>query len=264
MRIGFNVSKVLKHVKSKYQKITVFQNSELGKILMLDNYVMWVEKFEYCYHEMITHVPLYQHKNPQSLLIIGGGDLGSLKEALKHENLARIDLCEIDEKVVNVAKEFLYKGQRFVANKRVKFYFKGGMEYLKNSKNRYDVIIVDGCDPIGSASELYSNEFYALASEALKKHGIFCTLSGSPFLSYNLMRQNIKRIRKQFKFAKHYLSYVPMYMTGCWGFLIASNEDMLRSNDIKNPSNVSSKKLRYYNRDIHRSCFSLPNIFQKL
>ncbi len=165
--------------KSKYQAIDVFVTEMYGRMLVIDGVIMLTESDEYAYHEMIVHVPMQSHKRPQRVLVIGGGDGGCIREIVKYKEVKEIHLCEIDKEVVNISKKYLPGIASGYDDPRVTVYYEDGSVFLKEKRDRYDVIIVDSTDPIGPGKALFTKEFSAL----IKKISVKTEL---PFLNANL------------------------------------------------------------------------------
>ena len=158
--------------QSEFQRIDVFESPEFGRILTLDSLMMLTEKDEFIYHEMITHVPMAVHPNPENVLVIGAGDGGVIRELSKYAYIKNIDLVEIDEAVVEVSKEFLPFTACSFSDKRLTVYYQDGLKFIRSRENEYDVIIVDSTDPFGPGEGLFTKEFYGNCYKALKDDGI--------------------------------------------------------------------------------------------
>lgn len=169
---SIKVNKQLESVQSEFQRIDVYESEEFGRILVLDGYLMLTEKDEFIYHEMIVHVPMAVHPNPQRVLVIGAGDGGVVRELTRYDSVKKIDLVEIDEMVVNVCKKFLPQTSCKFDDERVSVYFQDGVEYVKKCEHKYDLIIVDSTDPFGPGEALFTEEFYGNCYKALKDDGI--------------------------------------------------------------------------------------------
>jgi len=219
---------------------------------------MLSERFEFPYHEMLVHIPLFSHRKPRNLLIIGGGDGGSVREGLKHRMVNQISLCEFDKDVIEISKHFFPFAKRSFENRRVRVYFQDGLDFLRKSdKHVYDVIINDSTDPTGPAAALFTGEFYDLAKKCLKQDGIFCTIGSTPFCEKGIVNKIDKALKSTFNHVHHYLAYVPMYQSGCWSFALASSEAIsLKKRQRGGPSKEITCK--YYNAKIHTACFQLP------
>jgi len=257
--IAIEFEEILYEKISKYQNIKIAESKDFGRILILDGVIQTTTKDEYVYHEMITHVPLSAHPSPKNILIIGGGDGGVIKEALKHETVEKIDLVEIDEEVIKVSKEYLPEISYGLNNEKVNIFVEDGFYFLKNKKCEYDVIIVDSADPVGPAEKLFKEEFYISIYEALRDDGLFVCQSEAPLFSGNLLKEVYGYIRKLFPIAKVYTAQIPTYSIGLFSFTLGSKKyDPL---EIKN---LPKGELKYYNDDIHKACFALPNFIKTI
>ena len=119
VRFSIKIDKQLFSEQSEFQRIDIFESEEFGRVLALDGYLMLTEKDEFIYHEMITHVPMCVHPNARRVLVIGGGDGGTVRELTKYQNIEKIDLVEIDQRVVEVSKMFLPKTAAALEDPRV-------------------------------------------------------------------------------------------------------------------------------------------------
>jgi len=158
--LKIKITKSLEKVKSKFQEIEVVDSDAFGKILLINGIIMVTESDEFCYHEMIAHVPLCVHPKAQKVLVIGGGDGGTVREILKHDSVEGIDVCEIDGKVIEICKKHFPDLANSFDDFKVKIFCEDGNKFIKAHKNEYDIIIVDSSDPIGPAEVLFRREFY--------------------------------------------------------------------------------------------------------
>ena len=174
--IAIKAGKVLFSKQSDFQKVEVFETeSALGRVLTLDDLMMTTEGDEYHYHEMITHIPMMHHKNPESVLVIGGGDGGTVREVLKHKTVKKVVLCEIDGMVIDACKEFLPTISCGLSDPRVEIKVEDAIEFIKDKKDEYDIILIDSTDPMGPGEGLFTEEFYTNVKNALKKGGIMAS-----------------------------------------------------------------------------------------
>jgi len=257
----FKIKKTLYVGKSKYQTVAVFETVDMGRLLVLDGLVMSCEYDEFAYHEMIAHVPLYTHPSPENVLIIGGGDGGTVREVVKHDIVKSVDLVEIDEEVIKVTKEYLpVLGSAFDSPK-LNIHIGDGIEYVKDTDKRYDVIIVDGSDPMGPAVGLFSESFYRDCYERLKEDGIMVAQTETPY-DVNLrvhVPQIYKNIRKVFPDTRMYIANVACYPSGMWSFAFATKKYDPIKDFQGGRYEKDGFKLKYYNDQIHKACFILPN-----
>jgi spermidine synthase len=261
---------VLFDVQSPFQRVRILESYKYGKMLALDDMVMTTEKDEFHYHEMISHPALFSLPSAKNVLIIGGGDGGTAREVLRHKNIEQVTMVEIDGEVIEACKIHLPKIAAEFNNPKLTLLVDDGIEFLKNATpNSYDIIIVDGSDPVGPAEGLFSVEFYTNCYAALKNDGILVAQGESPkfnekaFVELNQTLQSIFGLEK----APISLFFVPTYPTGMWSFQYGIKGD-ITINEVKNKTEiqefVSKEGLRYYNEDIHANTFALPNFVKEL
>ncbi|MDD5014388.1 MAG: polyamine aminopropyltransferase [Atribacterota bacterium] len=259
--LKIKITKCLEKVKSKFQEIEVVESDSFGKILLIDGVIMLTEADEFCYHEMIAHVPLCVHKKAQKILVIGGGDGGTVREILKHDKVKEVDVCEIDQKVIEISKRhFPYLANSF-DDPKVKIYCEDGNEFIKAHKNEYDIIIVDSSDPIGPAEVLFRREFFEAMFQALKDDGIVVTQAESFFYHQKIIKSLFSFIKEIYPISEYYYTLVPTYPSGMIGFSFCSK----KYHPVKNFNKIEALRLndlKYYNQDIHRAAFKLPTFAQ--
>ena len=241
--------------KSRYQQIEILDSITMGKVMLLDNKVMLSEKDEFYYHEAIAHTALSIHPNPKKIMVIGGGDGGTVREALKYKTVEEVELVEIDEEVINISKKYFPEVACEFDNPKLTIKVNDAIEYVKNAReNFYDVILCDSTDPEGFAAGLISKEFYKNASKSLKENGIYICQSGSLLIQEKEFKTSLENMRTAFKYVDGIVSIVPTYPGCLWSFLIASNKPIDRK--IKN---MPSGKTKYWNEEIHEKLFAKPN-----
>jgi len=255
------ITKSLEKIKSEFQEIEVVESQSFGKILLIDEVIMLTEADEFCYHEMIAHVPLCVHTKAKKVLVIGGGDGGTVREILKHDNVKEVDVCEIDEKVIEISKRhFPYLANSF-NDPRVKIYCEDGNKFIKAHKDEYDIIIVDSSDPIGPAEVLFRREFYEAMYQALKDDGIVVTQAESFFYHQKIVKALFSFIRDIYPISEYYYTLVPTYPSGVIGFTFCSKK-YHPTNNFDETEALKLTDLRYYNKDIHKAAFNLPTFAQ--
>ena len=230
--------KVIEERESKYQRITIFDSERYGRALLLDGCWMTAEKQEKYYHECLVHPALSTAENIRNILIIGGGDGGTAKQCLKYDEVERIDIVEIDEKVIELSQKYLPKiGGLAWQDPKVIINITDGVSWVKNSKaESYDVIIVDGSDPKGPAKGLFNNDFYSECRRILRKKGIFAIQSESPEAFRKTHIEIVKSLRKIFVFADPLYGSVPMYPSGLWSWTFATIQKPFYKDPIPNKS----------------------------
>ncbi len=266
VKLSIKVEKQLQSVKSKYQRIDVFESPEFGRFLTLDGYMMLTEKDEFIYHEMITHVPMAVHPDPRTVLVIGAGDGGVLRELSKYKNIERIDVVEIDAQVIEVCREFLPGTACGFEDERVSLHIEDGLKFVRRAEKAYDVIIVDSTDPFGPGEGLFTKEFYGGCEGALRADGILVNQHESPFYPEDAlaMQRAHKRIVKSFDISRVYQAHIPSYPSGHWLFGFASKRlHPVRDLDAKAWKSLGIQT-RYYNTNLHRGAFCLPTYVEEM
>lgn len=262
--LGFEVKKVLFSEKSTYQKIDILETYFFGRVLLLDDMIMFTEKDEFVYHEMIAHIPLFVHPGPKSILIIGGGDGGTVRECLKHPEVQKIDLIEIDQRVTQAClKHTPYLSEKLFAE-QVNCIFQDAVEFVKQTKNQYDIIIIDSTDPINIGEGLFTSEFYRNCFKLLLDDGILVAQSESPIWLPKLIKRIASKLKKVFPNVHFYQANIPTYPSGYWSFAFASKK-YHPIKDFKQKRYIDlNLPLKYYNSDLHSAAFTLPSFFREL
>ncbi|WP_202404831.1 polyamine aminopropyltransferase [Shimazuella alba] len=257
LKISYRLKEIVAEEQSEFQHVMIVDSFDFGRTLVLDGVVQTTSADGHIYNEMITHVPLSIHPNAKKVLIIGGGDCGAAQEAAKYEQVETIDLVEIDQTVVKLCQEYLPEVSGRLSDPRVHYHFTDGMQYVKEHKNEYDVIIVDSSDPVGPGEVLFAKSFYLDIYDALKTDGLMVCQSMSPFLNQEITSQTYRRIGETFPHQKLYIATIPTYPGALWSFTIGSKEHQ--------NINVESfdKQTKYVNYNILKSCFELPAFLQK-
>lgn len=249
--------------KSEFQDIAVVDSYDFGRMLVLDGVFQTSIFDEFIYHEMIAHIPLYTHPKPKRVLVIGGGDGGTIREVVKHEQVEKAEMVEIDGMVVEVAKQFLPEISEALIQNHPKLELKigDGIRYMKEAKDTYDVIIVDCSDPIGPGEGLFTPDFYRDVHKALKADGLFVQQTESPFYHQGLLRGLYKEISSLFPITKVFLASIPLYPGGLHCFTMGSKQyDPLQLDT----SRLGTFDTQYYNQEIHKSAFALPAFIKEL
>ncbi|WP_295164610.1 polyamine aminopropyltransferase [uncultured Buchnera sp.] len=258
----FSIDKILYQKKNKYHDIIIFQNSIMGRIMAIDGVVQTTEKDEFIYHEMLTHVPIFYHGLIKNVLIIGGGDGGILREICRHNSIENITMVEIDLNIIDLCKEFFPKhSNNTYKDPRLKIIIDNGLNFIKTTKEKFDLIISDSTDPIGCGKDLFLSEFYFYCKNHLLKNGIFVGQNGIFFLQKNNVNQTYKNLKKNFNDASFYQATIPSYYGGIMMFSWGTDNMDLRKINIKNlQKRIKHTKLafNYYNSKIHISSFYLP------
>lgn len=260
--------KLIYKKKTPYQDLRIYSSPRFGNTLTLDGAIQTTEKDEFIYHEMLTHPPLLSCPRAQKVLVIGAGDGGVLREVLKHK-IKKVYLVEIDDAVICTSQRYLpsiSKGA-LAGNKRVEIIIADGAEFIRRTKERFDIVIVDSPDPVGVATVLFSGKFYRDIFSILTDKGMLIRQTGSTVLQAQEIKQNYRLLKAIFPYVSVQLVAIPTYIGGFFSFLIASKKN--------NPQNASYKKIaarykrlklktRYYNPEIHFASRVLPNYLRDI
>jgi spermidine synthase len=253
--LSCKINRTLHVEKTEYQDLAVIDTIQYGRMLVLDGMVMTTEVDEFVYHEMITHVALNTHPRPERVLVVGGGDGGAIREIIKHTSVKEAVLGEIDRRVVEVSQEYLPSIAGALTDARVTLAIGDGVEHVRQSKGKYDVILVDSTEPIGPAVGLFSREFYQDVYEALTPDGIMVAQSESPFVNQDVIRMIHTNLQGVFPIKHLYLASIPTYPSGLWSFTLASKKwDPLQAD----PATFQAMATKYYTPDVHFGAFKLP------
>ena len=254
--------------QTPFQLLEVYDTPDLGRIFRLDGFNMTSEKDEFFSHENLVHPAAAAHPHPRRALVIGGGDGGSSEELLKHSTIEVVHMAELDPVVIEVSKAHFAKVHRGAFDDaRLKVTVGDGLAYLKRTEVRYDIVCMDLTDPVGPSVELYSPATFALAKRAMSADGALTLHVGSPFFHPARVRQTLDNLRQVFRTVAVYFAYIPLYGS-MWGFACAS--DSLDPRAIapdeleKRLAARGVKELRYYNGEVHRALFALPNYVKEL
>ncbi len=261
LRISCRVKEVLFSGQSPFQQVAVLDTVEFGRMLVLDNIIQTNVKDEFVYHEMISHVGLNTLPNPEKVLVIGGGDGGTVREIVKHDRVKQVVLVEIDQMVIDVAKKFLPELSAGFGDPRVQILVEDGIKHVKENKNAYDMIIVDSTDPIGPAVGLFSEEFYRDIYESLREDGLFVAQTESPFFNRELIARITATINEIFPVTRLFQAVVSTYPGGYWTFTMGSKKYDPLAVDIDKLPKLDTK---WYSPEIHRAAFTLQPFVKEL
>jgi spermidine synthase len=262
LTVGIN--KLLFSEETPYQTVEVYETDTWGNLMTIDGMVMLSEKDEFVYHEMLAHVGMFSHPNPERVLIVGGGDGGTAREVMRHPSVKQVDMVEIDEAVVRASKEFLPEVGDW-DNPKLNVLFEDGIQFVNNIDESYHVIIIDGSDPVGPAEGLFEGEFMQACYDGLSEDGVLTAQTESPWVPeyHKSMNKVFTSLENIYDKSMMYLAYIPLYPAGMWSFSFASkgadplSDDTLKR--VKNGLNTFNAEMKYYNGDVHKGCFALPN-----
>lgn len=265
---GFTAKAPLASFQSPYQRVEVFDTHQFGKAFRLDGRLMTSEGDEFFYHECMTHPALLTHPNPQSVLIIGGGDGGSAEEILKHPSIERVVMAELDQAVIDVSRAHLHGvHQGALDDPRLSIHIGDGLEYVKNCTEQFDLIVLDLTDPDTPAFALYTEAFFKLCQARLRAGGMMTMHLGSPVYQPDTVRKNAANLRKVFKQVHPLSLFIPLYGS-LWCLAVASDSANPRglSPDVVTARLMERRigALKYYNAPLHPALFVLPTFVHEL
>jgi spermidine synthase len=258
----FRIDELLYEVKTDHQHLIIFHNAAFGRVMVLDGVVQTTEKDEFIYHEMLAHVPILAHGMTRRVLIIGGGDGGMLREVLRHRQITQVTQVEIDQQVIDMCRTYLPNHSNGAFDdQRVTIVIDDGLHFVQSNREAFDVIISDSTDPIGPGEALFKEAFYAGCKRCLTPGGVLVTQNGVAFMQPEEVETTARRLSRVFDDAYFYTAAVPTYIGGIMTFAWATDNLTLRRADInalKGRYASSGIKTRYYNPEIHRAAFALP------
>lgn len=267
----FKVDEILHRQKTDFQDLVIFRNDVFGRVMALDGVIQTTEGDEFVYHEMMAHVPLFAQLAAKGtidrVLIIGGGDGGVLREVLRHPQ-ARPTMVEIDRSVVDMCVRHLpnHSAGAF-DNPRSHLVIADGARFVKETSDRYDVIIVDSTDPIGPGAVLFTEEFYADCKRCLTPGGVLVTQNGVPFLQGDEVTTSDRHFRKLFDDAAFYVAPIPTYYGGFMTLGWATDNPALRRQPLAAITELYrdwGQTTQYFTPDIYVGAFCLPAYVQRL
>ena len=259
-RKGLRIKRILADERTQYQHLQFVETEFFGNAMILDGIIQLTERDNMGYHEMIVHVPMLAVGQLKRVLIVGGGDGGSLKQVLRYSSVQEAVVCELDQRVVDLSREHFANtfGDPWT-DSRVKLLVRDAFGYLEESPGQFDVIISDTTDPIGMAERLFSDEFYKLVVRALAPGGAAATQCEQPFFDTELIKQIYHSARALTRNPAYYYANIPTYPGGGIGFMYVSDTPWEQGLNIPYPPGVNN----YINPDIHRAAFALPEFFRR-
>jgi spermidine synthase len=268
-RMTFKVERVLYETQTEHQNLVLFEHKLFGKVLMLDGATQVTTRDEFIYHEMMTHVPILAHGGAREVLIVGGGDCGIAEEVLKHKSVARLTQVEIDASVVEFSKEHFpeFTGP-VLADARFDLVIDDGMNFVRKTDRRFDVIIVDSTDPQGPGAVLFTHEFYAACKRCMGEHGIMVTQNGVPFFQPGELVSSVGHFRKLFADAACYVAAIPTYVGGHMAMGWAARDPRARSLPVETIAEryaaAGRFATKYWTPQVHAAAFALPRFIAEI
>ena len=264
---AFRADHIFYEENTGQQQLVIFDNPIFGRMMTLDGATQVTTADEFIYHEMMTHVPVLAHGSVKSLLIIGGGDGGILREAARHKSIEHITMVEIDPAVTTFSKKHLPMiSNGAFDDPRLDLIFEDGTKFVAETEKRFDVIIVDSTDPVGPGAVLFEEEFYRNAKRCLNAGGVLVTQNGVPFLQPDELTSSVTKFRRLFKDGSCYLAPIPTYLAGPMAMGWATDNPDLRKQDVQTllaRFSAASFETRYYTPEVHAAAFALPGYVEK-
>ena len=266
VKLSVRINRQLFSGESEFQRIDVFESEEFGRFVALDGEIVFSDKDEFIYDEMVTHVPMTVHPNVKNVLIIGGGDGGVARELIHYPQIESIDVVESDKMFVDVCAEMFPDIAQGLKDERVNIYYEDGLRFLRNKKARYDLIINDSTDPLGHTEGLFTKEFYGSCYKALRDDGIMVYQHGSPFYDEDEVecRKMHRKVFRSFPVSRVYQAHIPTCPSGHWLFGFASKK--YHPLEDFRPERFDNLNIEtwYYTTNLHRGAFMLPKYVEDL
>ncbi|MGQ0697171.1 MAG: polyamine aminopropyltransferase [Panacagrimonas sp.] len=250
---------LLHEEQTPYQKIAIWETETFGYLMTIDGCTMVSTRDNFLYHEMMSHPALNSHPNPQTVVIVGGGDCGTLSEVLKHPEVKSATQVEIDERVTRLSEKYFPELCTRNHDPRATLFFGDGIQWMKDvAPGSIDLIVIDSTDPVGPAEGLFGKRFYLDCIKALKPDGMLVQQSESPLLHLELIKEMHTAMRDA-GFARTHLLHFPqpIYPSGWWSGSIATKTTVPLVERLET-SAIAALEARYYNADTHRAAFALP------
>lgn len=255
----YAISKQIHQRRSPIQEIKVLEHSFFGRILVLDDVVQLTDRDEFLYHEMLAHVPMHSHPNPQRVLVVGGGDGGTMREALKHPSVTSATLVDIDPEVSEVSRLYFPKLAVSFTDKRAALKPGDGAVFLTQTREKFDVILVDAPDPVGPARTLTTPEFFRSAFAALTEQGVFAMQTESLHFHLEFVQHVQRTLGSIFPWVGLYAAPLATYAGNWWSFSIASKVPLTSTTVRK-----SAIETIYYSADAHQKAFVSESVVRSL
>ncbi|MEJ2686650.1 MAG: polyamine aminopropyltransferase [Gammaproteobacteria bacterium] len=259
---SLKIKEKLHEEQTPYQRIEIYDTEHFGKLMVIDGFVMLTDRDNFIYHEMMSHPALFTHPNPRSVVVIGGGDCGTVREVLKHPEVRDVWQVEIDERVTRLSERYFPELCESNDDPRAHFYFGDGIKWMADAEpDSLDVVIIDSTDPIGPAKGLFTEEFYRNTRRALRSEGLLVQQSESPMYHMDLIKEIHQAMR-----GAGFLDVLtmhfpqPVYPSGWWTATLAC-KDLPVTGFREADAEQKAFPTRYYNAAIHRSATAAPQFF---
>jgi spermidine synthase len=247
--------------RSPFQQIDIYENASFGRLLALDGLTQTTERDDFIYHEMLVHVPLISLEVPRRVLIIGGGDGGTLRRVLEHPSVEHAVMVEIDQRVTELCREFMpsISGDAF-EDPRAEVLFADGIAYVRDGGDAFDAILIDSSDPVGPGEGLFTIDFYRAAFGRLAPGGVLCAQSGSPGFQQDELHRTFRHASSAFPVVRVYVGFVPTYPGGMWSFTLAGSALSLDPSVAAARAAERKISARYWRPELQRGAFDVPQI----
>ena len=261
---GFEINRTLFEGKSQYQDIAIYENDSLGRVLTLDGIIQITECDEFVYQEMMAHVPIFSHENPENVLIIGGGDGGILREVLRHKRIKRIVMAEIDQMVIDACVEYMpsvNNAGKVYKDSRTQLIVGDAFAFVKDTDLKFDLVIIDSTDPVGPGEKLFSHEFYKSMIKILKLNALVSTQGGVPQFQPGEVGTTLSCLEDAGLKASCYIAAVPTYYGGYMtlGFgALNSTWSLPDLETLDQRFRETCIKTKHYSPAMHLASFVLP------
>ena len=251
---SLKILRKLHEEQSDFQKIEVFETEKYGNLMVIDGFIMLSSRDNFLYHEMMTHPVLFSHAAPKRVVIIGGGDCGTLQQVLRHPQVEDAWQIEIDERVTRIAEQFFPELCADNHDSRAHLLFEDGIKWMREREdNSVDVIIIDSTDPIGPAEGLFGESFYRQCQRVLAPGGYLAQQSESPLIHDDLIKEMHHYMRKAGMQDLQLACYPqPVYPSGWWSVTLARVDAEIKFEREKDAKNLPFKT-RYYNAELHKA-----------
>ena len=265
VKLDIKIEKQLFGADTDFQRIDVFESKEFGRFISCDGTIVFSEKDEFVYDEMIVHVPMAVHPHVRKVLVIGGGDGGVARELTHYDEIEEIDVVETDHVFIDVCRDYFPDNACGLDDPRVTVFNANGLRFLRTKVDEYDLIISDAIDPLGHAAGLFTKEFYGNCFRALKEDGIMVYQHGSPFYDEDeeTCRAMHRKASHSFPISRVYQAHIPTCPSGYWLFGFASKKYHPIDDLNRDAWNALNLKTRYYTTRLHVGAFYLPAFLEE-
>jgi len=262
--IGFRIKQRLHAEQTPFQAIEIYESTDWGNVMVIDGCMMVTTRDNFLYHEMMSHPALFTHARAKRVVIIGGGDCGTLREVLKHDEVESAIQVEIDERVTRLAERYFPELCESNNDPRAQLLFIDGIKWMAECEpESLDVVIVDSTDPIGPAEGLFNEAFYVSCLKALRQGGILVQQSESPLAHLPLLQSMRKAMKGAGFHALRTLTFPqPCYPTGWWSATLARKGSDLSAFRERGAA-TKTFATRYYNAEMHKAALAMPEFLRE-